>query len=98
MEHSSAGVQHCSRMTGTVSEHPKLPGLFSSLALSHAPPTKGLLLQGGGLPVEHEDGSDPVEQELADPVEEAEKVRVGHGIAGLVPEPLHGLVQPDGHV
>ena len=56
-----------------------------------ATPGQRLSFQGRRLAVEHEDGPDPVEQELADPVEETQQVGVGDRIATAVAKPFHSL-------
>jgi hypothetical protein len=58
----------------------------------------GIPLQRRSTSVEHEDGLDPVEEEFADPTEEAQDVCVNQGAAFLITHGGLKLVDPDAGV
>lgn len=58
----------------------------------------GLSLQRRDASVEDEDGFDFVEQQFAQPVEQAEQMCVGQGAALRILEALDHLMQPNGDV
>jgi len=58
----------------------------------------GISLQRRGTSVEHEDGLDPIEEEFADPTEEAQDVCIDQGPALLITHGGLELVDPDAGV